>query len=54
MQEYSAFVDRFYHIESEHLAPQQYVEAKKDIEYFMRLLELAIQYEATGVQCEQR
>ncbi len=34
MQEYSALAYRFYQVEVEHLAPQQYSAAKQDIEYF--------------------
>ncbi len=48
MQEYSALVDRFYRA-NEHLMPSsQYEAAKRDFEYFMVLLDLAIQYEATS------
>jgi hypothetical protein len=47
MKEYTALVDRFYQV-SEYLAPQQYRAAKQDFEYFMRLLELAIQYFGTS------
>lgn len=43
MQEYVALIDRFYQV-SEHLAPRQYEAAKKDYEYFLRLLDLAIAY----------
>jgi hypothetical protein len=51
LQEYLALVDRFYQV-SVHLAPHQYEAAKEDAEYFLRLLDLAIQYEATGDQNE--
>ena len=48
IQEYAALVDRF-SLENEHLmSPQQYEAAKVDFEYFLRLLELAILYSATG------
>jgi len=40
-------VDRFYQVE-EHLAPHQYRAAKQDFEYFIRLVDLAIQYSATS------
>ncbi|HUS87976.1 MAG TPA: hypothetical protein VMW91_01170 [Desulfosporosinus sp.] len=50
MGEYLQLVDRFYH-ENEHLiAPQQYEAAKKDFEYFMRLIDLAVAYFADGVE----
>lgn len=45
MTVYSALVDRFYQV-SEHLAPHQYEAAKKDFEYFMRLVDLAYHYYA--------
>lgn len=45
MREYLDLVDHFYQV-SEHLAPQQYEEAKQDYEYFIRLLDLAILYYA--------
>lgn len=44
MQEYVALVDRFYQENEEMVAPQQYEVAKKDFEYFLRLLDLAIAY----------
>jgi len=43
MKGYAELVDRFYEIE-ENLAPPQYSGAKKDFEYFLRLLDLAILY----------
>ena len=44
MGEYLQLVNRFYE-ENEHLmAPQQYEAAKKDFEYFLRLIELAQEY----------
>ena len=46
-QEYVALVDRFYEV-SEHLAPHQYEVAKKDFEYFMRLVDLAVAYYGGG------
>ena len=48
MGEYLQLVDRFYE-ENEHLmAPQQYATAKKDFEYFMRLIVLAEEYHKEG------
>lgn len=49
LQEYVALVDRFREI-SEHVAPQQYKAAKDDAEYFLRLLDLAIEYFETDDQ----
>ena len=46
---YEDLVDRFYQV-SEHLAPHQYEAAKKDFEYFMRLLDLAMAYYRDGVE----
>jgi len=43
MKEYAELVDRFYEIE-ENLAPPQYSGVKKDFEYLLRLLDLAILY----------
>jgi len=43
MKEYAELVDSFYEIE-ENLAPPQYSGAKKDFEYLLRLLDLAILY----------
>jgi len=44
MGEYLQLVDRFYEENKYYLAPQQYEAAKKDSEYFMRLIELAEGY----------
>jgi len=41
---YRDLVGRFYHENEEMMAPQQYEAAKKDFEYFMRLVDLAIAY----------
>jgi len=41
---YEDLVDRFYRENEEMMAPQQYEAAKKDFEYFLRLLELAIAF----------
>ena len=49
VQEYIALVDRFRQV-SDHLAPQQYEAAMEDVEYFLRLLDLAVAYEAMGEQ----
>ncbi|MCE5265596.1 MAG: hypothetical protein LLG97_18975 [Deltaproteobacteria bacterium] len=53
MQDYSDPVDRFYYADEHLVAPQQYRAAKVDFEYFLRLLELAIHYSATGGQSDQ-
>ena len=37
-------VDRFYHENDDMIPPQQYEAAKKDYEYFMRLVDLAMAY----------
>ena len=42
-------VDRFYQVE-ENLAPHQYKAAKKDFEYFLRLLDLAMALCRDGVE----
>jgi len=48
MEEYLQLVDRFYE-ENEHLmASQQYEAAKKDFEYFMRLIKMAEEYHKEG------
>ena len=44
MGEYLLLVDRFYEENKSYLAPQQYETAKKDFEYFMRLVKLAEEY----------
>ena len=41
MGEYLRLANRFYEENSHYLAPQQYEAAKKNCEYFMRLIELA-------------
>lgn len=41
---YEDLVDRFYQENEEMMAPQQYEAAKKDIEYFMQLVDLAYHY----------
>lgn len=53
MQDYSALVDRFYRANEHLMAPQQYEAARVNFEYFLRLLELAIYYSATGGQVDQ-
>ena len=45
---YGNLVDRFYQENEEMMAPQQYEAAKKDFEYFMRLVELALAYYQGG------
>ena len=44
MVEQLQLVDRFYEENRHYLAPQQYEAAKKDFEYFMRLIQLAEEY----------
>ena len=46
-------VDRFYQVE-ENLAPNQYEASKKDFEYFMRLVDLAMAYYRDGVEGGKR
>jgi len=48
MGEYLKLVDRFYEENKYYLAPQQNATAKKDFEYFMRLIELAMEYRKEG------
>ena len=47
MDEYTYLVKRFYRANKHLMAPEQYNAAKKDFEYFMRLLNLAIHYSPT-------
>ena len=44
MADYLQLVDRFYEENEYLMAPQQHAKAKKDFEYFMRLIELAEEY----------
>jgi len=44
MGDYLQLVDRFYEENEYLMAPQQNATAKKDFEYFMRLIELAEEY----------
>jgi len=41
-------VDRLYEENKNLMAPQQYEAAKKDFEYFMRLIELVEEYHKEG------
>jgi len=50
MVEHLQLVDRFYEDNNHCLAPQQYEAAKKDFEYFMRLIDLALAYFADGMK----
>ena len=50
MKEYDQLVDWFYQENEGLIAPQQYEAAKKDFEYFMRLIDLALAYFADGVK----
>jgi predicted nucleotidyltransferase len=52
MKEYAALVDRFYQDNEYLMAPQQYKAAKKDFEYFLRLLDLAIHHSLTSSQAQ--
>ena len=47
MEEYLRLMDRFYSENADMISPQQYEAAKKDVEYFMRLVELAVEYYTT-------
>jgi hypothetical protein len=47
---YQELLDGFYEEYQDMMAPEQYEAAKKDFEYFMRLVDLAINYWATGEQ----
>ena len=47
MEEYLKLVDRFYSENALMIAPQQYEAAKTDVEYFVRLVDLAVEYYAT-------
>ncbi len=47
---YYDLIDRFYQENEEMMAPQQYEAAKKDFEYFMRLIDLALAYFADGME----
>ena len=51
MKEYTELVDRFYNENKEFMAPQQYNAAKKDLEYFMSLVELALAHHRQKI-CE--
>ncbi|GAI53779.1 unnamed protein product [marine sediment metagenome] len=42
MKEYERLVDWFYRENGDLMAPQQHEAAKKDVEYFMFLVELAL------------
>ena len=44
MEEYEQLVDWFYRENGDLMAPQQYHAARKDLEYFMFLVELAVAY----------
>lgn len=52
MKEYVQLVDWFYLENSDFMAPQQYNAAKKDLEYFMFLVELAVAYHKQEL-CEE-
>jgi len=47
VESYGHLVDRFYEINQNILAKQQYMTAKVDFDYFLRILELAIEYECS-------
>ena len=44
---FQQLIDRFYQENEDMMAPQQYEAAKKDFEYFMRLVDLAYHYQDT-------
>jgi len=48
MKEHLQLVDRLYEDNKYYLAPHQYEAAKKDFEYFMRLINLAEGYHKEG------
>ena len=48
MEEYLQLVDRFYRQKKYCQAPQQNATARKDFQYFMRLIELADEYHKEG------
>ncbi|MBA7580447.1 hypothetical protein ES708_22338 [subsurface metagenome] len=50
MGEYLQLVDRFYSENENLIAPQQFEAAKKDFEYFMRLIDLTLAYFDDGVK----
>ena len=45
IESYGQLVNRFYEINKDILAKQQYMTAKVDFDYFLRILELAIEHE---------
>ena len=45
IEEYHQLVDRFHQENEDFMAPQQYEAAQVDVEYFLRLIELALAYE---------
>lgn len=47
---YHELLDGFYEEYQDMMAPQQYKAAKKDFEYLMRLVDLAITYYRDGVE----
>ncbi len=49
-EEWHQLVDRFYQENEGMMAPQQYEAAKKDFEYFMRPVDLALAYFADGME----
>ena len=51
---YEDLVDRFYQENEDMMAPQQYEAAKKDVEYFMRLVDLAMAFYRDGVEGGKR
>ena len=52
MKEYDQLVDWFYQENEDFMAPQQYKAAKKDLEYFIFLIELAEAYHEINI-CEE-
>jgi len=52
MKKYEQLVDWFYHESGDFMAPKQYEAAKKDLEYFIFLMELAEAYHQTNI-CEK-
>lgn len=54
MECYLQLVDRFYAECKDKLAQHQYIAAKRDIEYFLQLVELAIGYKRSDALDKER
>jgi hypothetical protein len=51
-QAYKDLVDRFYSETSDYMPLSQYKAAKRNFEYFLRLIDLALAYFADGMEAE--